>query len=973
MYPELLIPLIVLVGAAAGVVMFIAVFRPVLRRLAVRQVGRRPAETVLVIIGSLLGTALIVASLTVGDSFNRSVRDAAYQTLGPVDEEVRTPTAAMGAGAASRLAPLASDPRVDGVLTAHVTAASAVRVASGTAQPRTLVWDLSFGEAARFGAPDPSGLRAANPGPGGAVINDVLANKLGAHVGDQITLHMYGTSIPVLVSEVVPARGLAGVGLGGTNNADMFVSPGTLSNAAAGRSVTTVTFVSNRGGVESGVSLTTPVTNSIRSALGPLTAQGAQVEKPKRDMLDAATATGDQLGSLFLFIASFSIIAGILLIVNVFVMLIEERTTQLGILRAVGMRRRRVAGALAVEGSIYSIAATVAGGLLGVAVGRVVVFLTINLINSFNAQENKLAVTFAATPVSVANGMLAGFLISFLAVVATSIRISRTNIIAAIRDQQRSPRQRTRRRLTIASAVVTGLLIVASVPVVANGRGAMTYLVPGLAIVAAIPLLRRVLSPRIAYSIVGAMLLTWGLVAHLVRPHIFAEVSTVTYVVVGCMLTLGAILLVSENQSIVLAPLRPLIERPTPSGLAARLAVAYPTAKRFRTGATLAMYCIVVFVIVLLTQISAIIDAGVNRSIAEATAGWTLRADYNASTPVPGRARALMQGSGGAIAAADNLVTAPAIGNDPLHRSDRPLPVLAIGIPDQLTTSAPTISKRLAGLPSNDAVWRLVASDPRYALIDGFYGSAGGPQGEPIPPGTTLTLTDPATGKQVMRIVAGVMSSGQSFYGVSSGEFRYPVLMSPASVRSAFGIAAMPTSVLIRTAAGTDLNRLAAHLQGQYVRNGLVVTDLAQAVRDQVASSRQFFQLMQGFLGLGLLVGISGLGVIMVRAVRERRRTIAMLRAMGFSARTVRRSFVAETALIAAEGVIIGTGLGVLLTWLLYQNSPTFGDLNAAYPIAWRTIAVIAVVTLLASLLVTLAPARRAAHIKPAVALRTAD
>src|SRR5512147_896454 len=97
MYPELLIPLIVLEGAAAAVVLFMAVFRPVLRRLAVRQVARRPAETTLVIIGSLLGTALIVASLTVGDSFNRSVRDAAYQVLGPVDEQVRTPTAAMGA------------------------------------------------------------------------------------------------------------------------------------------------------------------------------------------------------------------------------------------------------------------------------------------------------------------------------------------------------------------------------------------------------------------------------------------------------------------------------------------------------------------------------------------------------------------------------------------------------------------------------------------------------------------------------------------------------------------------------------------------------------------------------------------------------------------------------------------------------------------------------------------------------------
>ena len=50
-----------------------------------------------------------------------------------------------------------------------------------------------------------------------------------------------------------------------------------------------------------------------------------------------------------------------------------------------------------------------------------------------------------------------------------------------------------------------------------------------------------------------------------------------------------------------------------------RLAVAYPTARRFRTGATLAMYCIVVLVIVLLTQISAIIHAGVDQAVTNAS------------------------------------------------------------------------------------------------------------------------------------------------------------------------------------------------------------------------------------------------------------------------------------------------------------------------------------------------------------------
>jgi ABC-type antimicrobial peptide transport system permease subunit len=89
-------------------------------------------------------------------------------------------------------------------------------------------------------------------------------------------------------------------------------------------------------------------------------------------------------------------------------------------------------------------------------------------------------------------------------------------------------------------------------------------------------------------------------------------------------------------------------------------------------------------------------------------------------------------------------------------------------------------------------------------------------------------------------------------------------------------------------------------------------------------SFRQFFLLMQGYLALGLLVGITGLGVVMVRAVRERRRTIAVLRALGFRAATVRRSFLTESGFVAFEGVIVGTVLGVTTTWLFYQSSAAF-------------------------------------------------
>ena len=44
-----------------------------------------------------------------------------------------------------------------------------------------------------------------------------------------------------------------------------------------------------------------------------------------------------------------------------------------------------------------------------------------------------------------------------------------------------------------------------------------------------------------------------------------------------------------------------------------------------------------------------------------------------------------------------------------------------------------------------------------------------------------------------------------------------------------------------------------------------------------------FFYLMQGFMGLGLFVGVAAVGVIAFRTVVERRQQIGMLRAIGYT------------------------------------------------------------------------------------------
>jgi putative ABC transport system permease protein len=120
-------------------------------------------------------------------------------------------------------------------------------------------------------------------------------------------------------------------------------------------------------------------------------------------------------------------------------------------------------------------------------------------------------------------------------------------------------------------------------------------------------------------------------------------------------------------------------------------------------------------------------------------------------------------------------------------------------------------------------------------------------------------------------------------------------------------------------------------------------------------------------------VGIAGLGVVMVRAVRERRHEIGMLRAMGFRTGIVRAAMLSESGLIAVQGTVIGAVLGLLTTRQLLSGSDSFGDVPPPFVVPWVGLLVILGLPLVASLAATAWPASRAAAIKPAVALRAAD
>jgi putative ABC transport system permease protein len=138
-----------------------------------------------------------------------------------------------------------------------------------------------------------------------------------------------------------------------------------------------------------------------------------------------------------------------------------------------------------------------------------------------------------------------------------------------------------------------------------------------------------------------------------------------------------------------------------------------------------------------------------------------------------------------------------------------------------------------------------------------------------------------------------------------------------------------------------------------------------------VSANLTFDRLIMGFMGLGLIVGVAALGVISTRSVVERRQQIGVLRSIGFRRSMVEAIFLLESAFVAVTSILVGTLLGLVVAHNVISDSQrqsTFA--NLAMHVPWVTLGVIFAAVFVIAMVTTLVPARRAARVFPAEALR---
>lgn len=1011
----LMIALLALLAVALLSVALVWVRNPILFDIGLRNIPRRRAQSVLIVVGLMLSTVIVSAAFATGDTVNYSITNDTYEKLGRVDEiiQVRANTKApsltqeqiLPAGTISRAnqdeltADVNGNDDVDGFLPGLRFPAPVQNEDTQGIEPEVVIIGLDQRRLTGFeddiitptGATYPVQQLQRNE----ALANVSLRDALGLKPGDRVNIFIGNVPRTVTIAGIVQDKFLTGWTQGQPNG---LVVPITTAQFLYGRQdVAGFIAVSNRGGVRDAGGLSGKVSQFIVDAFGPSRLEVSQV---KRDRIERAKELGSNMAAIFVVLGLFSIASGLLLVFLILVMLSAERRPEMGMSRAVGMKRLQLIEAFMAEGMAYSVTSALAGAALGVAVSLAMTRAMQYIFNRFD-----VAITFHVTWQSLTVAYCLGVVLTFLTVVISAWRVSNLSIVAAIREvDEAAPRATGVRTAIFGGALAAGGLALTGWGLAGNsaylfGTGLSLALMGGAFVARSFAAPERLL---LTATGIGVLAL-WALVAgDQLRPVTGSlNPGLDTFFVGGVLMVAAATFVVIYNAELLMSVMRGVgvvFSRAVP---AVRTSIAYPLANKFRTGMTIAMMSLVVFALVMISTM----NVNFRRLFLsdDSRGGWDVQVqalpvdsfDQNANgNPLGPLGEALARGlcqqvnnlgancaydtgtieSIAQVSVANERTTQIAELKGGQEQERKPFKIIGA---DRTFLEQNTIGlqARAAGFESDRAVWDAVRDEPSNAVIDGSvvpginYANvtesrftlsnyeSGTRRFTPFP----MMISETGTNKVKPVRIIGIMNRGPS-------ETYAGIWINSNALGQDFTAAF--DQYYIRLQPGADAQAEAKAMErilGQY---GVTAKSIKREVEKSQALSSAFFYLVQGFMGLGLIVGLAALGVIAFRTVVERRQQIGLMRAIGFSRTNVALTFLLESAFIAVLGIVNGVWLALLLADRLLSSRAFSTAGFTSFYVPWLQIVLMAAGVFLASVLTTLIPSRQASSIPIAEALR---
>ncbi|HSV42624.1 MAG TPA: FtsX-like permease family protein, partial [Methanomassiliicoccales archaeon] len=424
--------------------------------MAVRYALRRPATTALVVGGLLVGTAIVSATFTVSDTMDNLIIGQVTEGFGDIDMVIASEFASSYLFVNdTELREVSADlASLNGVDHVHpVVTESVVILNSRTGLSSLSNTALGFGDmaSADLGGFYSGGVKLSSAPPSGqAYIPINLARDIDAAEGDMIVMLRGNNSLPLTVASIIDAGGLGAYSFGGSGFSmpfTAFVNKTDLQVWTGNPGRSNLLFVA--------LDRQVPIDyQGIEAVMASSSIDGLEVVQDRAEIMEEGREGLSDFVSLFFVFGSFSVIAGMALVINIFTMLAEERKSEMGITRAVGLSRAGLRRLFVYEGMVYATFASA----LGTALGLLVAYLIILSISGlFGFTDISIVSYFTLTPEGLAYSYLIGFAITMGTVYFATTRVSRMNIVRAIRNIPEPPVPPKDRR-----AFVTGLLLLAA-------------------------------------------------------------------------------------------------------------------------------------------------------------------------------------------------------------------------------------------------------------------------------------------------------------------------------------------------------------------------------------------------------------------------------------------------------------------------------------------------------------------------------
>lgn len=531
---------------------------------------------------------------------------------------------------------------------------------------------------------------------------------------------------------------------------------------------------------------------------------------------------------------------------------------------------------------------------------------------------------------------------------------------------------------------------------------------------------------RIVYSLLGVgLLLIWTPPWYALAPQWFPDrfawdptQAPTVFTVGGPMIIIGAILVIMFNANMLSAMLGAILSFLPSLRPVLRTAIAYPLSSRFRTGMTMVLFAMIMATVVVMAVVISTTQS-LTRLDDRQTAGFeiqvspTLLSFFN---PVGDFPTALANLGDDLLTA--QVATVGLVTEQPLEgRVDGGVGGFArtslAGVNTGYVEAAQQVyhfRSRAPGYADDAAVWAALRSrndvviarpnlfrappsplfgappaeettggpiliggdengtEPRRNRREDFFGPRlyieAGADGRAL---GELFLTLAAEGADGVRRTQRVQVIG--VLDEESNLVEATLIGSEATLARLRSEPVTGESIYVKTQPGLDARTVAGEIERAFVSSGLDAVVLAEQYAQRQRLTGGALQLLQGFMALGLLVGIAALGVISTRSVYERRQQVGMLRALGYQRGMVGLSFMIESSFVSITGLLIGAITGVVLgDNLVTAFFPQIGE--SAVTIPWLQIGLVVLGAYAFSLLTTIAPAWQAARIYPADALR---